>query len=240
MLNILILEDDPLFAIDIEMCVDELGYTKLGVFDRAEDALTYLGKHQADMLICDIQLKGELTGLDVAAWAGKKNVPVVFVTSFLDDETFAKAKALAPCAYIIKPFKAGDLQRALELAALQVEPGNKEKDTENIYHPGKPFFLKHKNKLKKVAAEDIQYIVSDGNYATIVTKQGRFVVKRSLLNIAKSLPEEIFVRVHRSYLVKFEAIDNIYPDSQEIGIGEERIPLGRAYKAGLMERFQVL
>lgn len=186
------------------------------------------------MLICDIQLKGKLTGLDVAKWAGGKHVPVVFVTSFQDDETFNKAKALAPCAYIIKPFDKDDLQRALELSAIRADEAVAEKQA------NRSLFVKHKNKLIKVKPEDILYIVSDGNYATFVTTHGKYVVKRSLLQIFSSLPKDIFIRIHRSYLVKFDSITDVFPESQEVGIGEERIPIGRAYKADLMERLQIL
>ena len=239
MIKILIVEDDPLFAVDIEMCVDELGYENLGVFDRAEDALSFLEKNAIDMLVCDIQLKGKLTGLDVAKWAGRNHVPVVFVTSFDDKTTFAKAKALAPCAYIIKPFKAGDLQRALEIASTQLSEQKPDALSEAI-KAQQPLFIKHKNKLVKIDKDAILYIMSDGNYATFVTKANKYVVKRSLLQIATTLPGDTFVRIHRSFLVRFDAISGVYPESQEVSVGEERLPIGRAYKQDLMDRMEIL
>ena len=196
MLKILIVEDDPLFAVDIEMCVDELGYENLGVYDHGEHALAQLKKTPADMLVCDIELKGELTGLDVAKWASENDIPVVFVTSFQDGPTFEKARALGPSAYLTKPFKATDLQRALELAAQEVE--SREQEVTDF----KPLFIKHKSRLIKIKPEEIIYVVSDGNYATFITIKGRFVVKRSLLQIMKRLSPNDFVRIHRSYVVK--------------------------------------
>jgi DNA-binding LytR/AlgR family response regulator len=234
MLKVLIVEDDPLFAVDIEMCVDELGYENLGVYDTGEEAIEQLKQHAAEMLVCDIELKGKLTGLDVAFWGAGMDIPVVFVTSFQDEETFKKARILEPSAYLTKPFKATDLQRAMELAA-----SNLEKKKVSVEAP-KPLFIKHKNRLIKVHSDDISYVVSDGNYATFVTSKGRFVEKRSLLQIIKRLPADDFIRIHRSYVVKFDAITNVYPESQEVGIGDERLPIGRAYKADLMEKLDVL
>jgi DNA-binding LytR/AlgR family response regulator len=211
-----------------------LGYESLGVFDNGEQALEYLAHSPADILVCDIALKGKLTGLDVGKWASEQDIPLVFVTSFLDDATFKKARTLGPSAFLTKPFKSTDLQRAMELAALEIEKRAKRQPKE------KALFIKHKYRLIKINSSDIILIVSDGNYATFVTEKGRFVVKRSLRQVMERLPEDVFIRVHRSYVIKFDSITDVFPESQEVSIGKERIPIGRSYKAALMDKLEIL
>jgi len=74
-------------------------------------------KHNPDLILMDIMLKGEMTGTDAAIKVlEKRNIPLIFLTAYSDDNTISKAKLSQPYGYIVKPYKINELQTAIELA----------------------------------------------------------------------------------------------------------------------------
>ena len=117
LLKILIVEDEQNYADTLEMFVDELGYETAGIAPEGKKAIKLFDNSQPDLVLMDINLKGELTGIDLARiFQGKKDIPIIFITSFEDKETFNKAKQTGPFDYLIKPFEPKTLQRSIELA----------------------------------------------------------------------------------------------------------------------------
>ena len=115
--QILIIEDEALIAEDIRTMVDELGYNAVRVIDRSEAAIDYLSFHTPDIVLCDINIKGEIDGIEVAhRIRQKKQVPFIYLTSLSDKETISRASATMPYGYIIKPFDEHDLHSAIEIA----------------------------------------------------------------------------------------------------------------------------
>lgn len=116
-IRILIVEDDPLIAADIEQCLTSIDYSISDVVHSYEDAIHALRKNPPDAVLLDIDLGGEKDGIDIAEYIRAHiKIPFVFLTSFGDRQTVASAKKVQPAGYIIKPFDERDLLANLDIA----------------------------------------------------------------------------------------------------------------------------
>ena len=116
-ISILIIEDEAIVAQDIEAILIDLGYKVAGIIHRSDKAIDYLSFHSPDLVLCDISIKGEKDGIEVAQIVReKKNIPFIFLTSFADRNTLSRAKQVLPYGYIVKPFDEKDLLSAIEVA----------------------------------------------------------------------------------------------------------------------------
>ena len=116
-LRILAVEDNPLLARALRPIVQELGYELLPVAADADEAIRFFDQHTPDLVLLDVRLRGGIDGIEVGHMLNaKRPVPLIFVTSFQDRETFERAKAAGAFAFLTKPYDALVLERAIELA----------------------------------------------------------------------------------------------------------------------------
>jgi DNA-binding LytR/AlgR family response regulator len=103
-----------------------------------------------------------------------------------------------------------------------------------------PFFIWHKKKLVKIHPEEVMLLETVGNYTRIfVTDQPYFEVRSSLATALKKLPEDIFIKVHRRYIVSIFYIRFICRDHLIVG-EKTSVPIGRLYYKPLVERLNVM
>ena len=115
--KLLIVEDEPLIAQDIKRCCQNIGYEVIGIASRSERALDLLHSQEIDAVIMDINIKGEMDGIDLAKIINEKyDLPFIFLTSYADRDTLDRAKGTFPYGYILKPFDENDLLTSLEIA----------------------------------------------------------------------------------------------------------------------------
>ena len=120
--NILIVEDESIVAKDIQHSLKKLGYTVVGICSTGEDAITSAQELKPDLVLMDIMLKGDMSGIDAAGQIREKNnIPVIYLTAYADESTLSKAKVSEPYGYIIKPFKEIDLHTSIEMAIYKHE-----------------------------------------------------------------------------------------------------------------------
>ncbi len=106
--RILIVEDEPLTAFDNETMIEEAGYTVVATHDRVADAVATLEREKVDLILSDVRLSGERSGIDLARIAKAKNIPVLFATGMLPDEA---AELAVGC--LMKPYNDRTLKAAL-------------------------------------------------------------------------------------------------------------------------------
>lgn len=106
--KILIVEDEPLTAFDNENLIGDEGYEVVGTLDRFADAVSALDSEQVDLILCDVRLTGERTGIDLAQVAKNRRIPVLFVTGAPPDN----ASELA-IGCLMKPYNNRMLKAAL-------------------------------------------------------------------------------------------------------------------------------
>jgi DNA-binding response OmpR family regulator len=107
--RILIVEDEPLTAFDNETMIEEAGYTVVATHDRVSDAVATLEREQVDLILSDVRLTGERSGIDLARIAQEKGVPVLLVSGMVPDEA---AGLVLGC--LMKPYSQRTLMGALE------------------------------------------------------------------------------------------------------------------------------
>tara|TARA_R110002167_G_scaffold207871_1_gene411932 strand:- start:1191 stop:1931 length:741 start_codon:yes stop_codon:yes gene_type:complete len=239
--RILIVEDDMIIAANLSLQLTSLGCEVIGIESRGEEAISHVKANAPDILLMDINLKGEMNGIEaVTAIQQFVDIPIVYLTANNDDATFAMAKKTQPKAYISKPFNKLNLERTLELVMEQIKDSNLGKPVANQVFEvlGDRFFVRHHGKLEKLLLEDILFIEADRNYSTIVTNTGKHILTSTLKTMEERLPAANFIRVHRSYMVNLSKLDVV--SEHHLEIGRKVIPLGKSHKELLLRRIQTI
>lgn len=107
--RILIVEDEPLTAFDNETMIEEAGYTVVATHDRVSDALNTLDREKVDLILSDVRLAGDRSGIDLARIAKDRGIPVLLATGMVPDE----APGLV-LGCLMKPYGQRALKGALE------------------------------------------------------------------------------------------------------------------------------
>ncbi|WP_430734700.1 response regulator [Halodesulfovibrio aestuarii] len=119
-ISILVVDDERIVALDIKGTLETLGYNVCAVANTAESALKATEKNSPDLVLMDINLKGEMDGIAIAhVINAKHSIPVVFLTAYSDRDTFDRAKSSNPYGFILKPFDARKLHSAIEIALIK-------------------------------------------------------------------------------------------------------------------------
>lgn len=122
MAKILIVEDEKIVAKDIEYRLRKLGYTVTGMATSGRDALQKAEETVPDLVLMDIQIKGDMDGIAAAeALRQRLQLPVIYLTAYADEPTLRRAKITLPYGYLLKPFEERDLHTAIEVALRQHE-----------------------------------------------------------------------------------------------------------------------
>lgn len=243
-LNILLVEDNVSFAVEIEMIINELDYRLVKVVDNAEEALQIIKTSPPDLIIVDISLKGKLTGIDLIEKIKALPIAVIFITQYRDEALYNKAKSLRPVAYLVKPFDKITLQSCIETAMDMVtksQDKSDDSDDTNHYLIKDSIFVKKNNIYNKVQITEIVYIMADGNYCEFFLRNNKkFAIKMSMSKILDRFPENTFIRTHKRYAVQSALIDGLNISESKIMIGEHTFPIGRTYKENIISRLNRL
>ena len=244
-IKILVVEDEMLIAAKISMHLTNLGYEVTGILPRGEDALLGIEENKPDIVIMDIRLKGDMNGIDTAIRMQKNtDIAVIFLTANADEGTFNKAKAAKPYAFISKPYKQIDLQRAIELTISRLAADESKLLPFDSGDSGQPFilsdriFVRQREKMIKIFVADILYIEADRNYCRIFSKTHEYLLCITLKTIEEKLDNRIFLRVHRSYIINLSHIDAVAED--HVIINQKAIPVSEGLKEKLLQRIQTL
>jgi DNA-binding LytR/AlgR family response regulator len=246
--KVLIVEDEIVFSELLTMHLEELGYEVLGPCPAAAEAQAVFRELRPDLVLLDVGLRGEVDGIELAsALVAIQPTPLIFITAFTDRETFERARAVKPAAYLNKPFTATTVQHAVELALQNfVRPETvAESEDEFITTWSQDmlvrdaFFLKERNMLVKVRQQDVLWIEADGRYSMLVRAGGRkHALRITLRDLATSLPPHLFVQVHRSVIINADHLEQVDPVDGTVVVSGHSLPLGRSYKDQLLRRLQ--
>ena len=114
--KVLIVEDDKVIVNVAQWRLSKLGYDVCGSAGTGADAMEMVEKMRPDIVLMDITLMGEIDGIETAGRIKKNfNIPVIFVSAYIDEATLSRAKAINPDGFIKKPFEDDDLRIAIEL-----------------------------------------------------------------------------------------------------------------------------
>lgn len=241
-IKILIVEDEMVIAANISLELSKLGYVVTGIVSKGEDAINHVKNECPDIILMDINLKGKLDGIETVKHIQEyHNIPVIYLTANADDAHFNKAKITKPAAFISKPYKKLDLQRAIQLAALQIQPDQtivNEPTKDDTYILSDSIFVKDHEKMIKIEIPNILYIEAERNYCRIYTQGKEYLIVMTLKALDQKLPNKHFLRVHRSFIVNVSQVEEIA--NTHLVIGKKAIPISKTMRTDLLNRLQTI
>lgn len=244
--SVLVVEDESIVAKDIQHSLKKLGYSVPSVENSGEDAIDAAGQYRPDLILMDIMLKGEISGIEAAEQIKNRyQIPIIFLTAYADESTLSKAKVTEPYGYIIKPFKEIDLHTSIEMALYKhgkEQEIRKERDLYSSIVLDKSaddcIFVKSNSRLVKVKTKEMYFVEALKDYVIIHTRDAKFTVHSTMKDMLAKLSSSEFLRVHRSYIVRVDKIVAIEQNNLVIEDDKKIIPVGGSYRDELHSRLK--
>lgn len=221
-----------------------LGYEVLGIIPRGEEAVSFVRNNQPDILLMDIHLKGQLDGVETSKIIQQEfDIPIIYITANSDEVNFNRAKSTRPHAFISKPIKKLDLQRAIELTLSRMQEEKQKKSgaesiSEKPFVLGDSIFVKDHEKMVRIVISDILYVEAERNYCRIYAKSKEYLLVMTLKDLDRKLPAQHFIRIHRSYIINISKIDEI--GNTYAVVSRKTIPMSKGYRDELLKRLQTI
>ncbi len=222
----------------MQSMLEEIGYEIVDnviVYEQAEEVLK---NNQVDLVLIDIILASDKTGIDLGKHIREKyNIPFIFVTSNSDRATVENAKTVKPNGYLVKPFEQQDLYTSIEIALSNFDYSEKSNGAAALDEEEKvvsnsvlrdSIFVKKQHLYYRIQFGDIQFIKADNVYLEVHTVDKKFLVRSPLKDYLQKLPKNKFYRAHKSYIVNVDHIDAI--NSKDIMINNTLIPISKDFK----------
>ena len=134
-IKIFIVEDDPIINMHLEFMLREKGYSVAGNATNGSNAIEGIRISTPDIVLMDVSIEGEIDGIETAKIIRNEfNIPVVFITSFSDEKTIARAKIATPFGYLIKPVSPKDLYIAIDISLYNHSMERQLKESEEWFH----------------------------------------------------------------------------------------------------------
>jgi DNA-binding LytR/AlgR family response regulator len=195
--------------------------------ERPTEAIHLLNSREIDVIFLDIEMP-EMSGLDLIRTL--QNPPKIILISG-NEKYAAEAFDLDVIDYLVKPVGLPrflkSVQRLQRVARPSASPGNET-----------TVFVKVDSRLVKLDLNAIQWIKAQGDYVTIHTSSQKLFAHSTLKGMAAKLHDPPFVRVHRSYIVHLDHIDDI--EEATLVIGSSVIPIGASYRKNFLSRLHLL
>ena len=218
----IIIEDEPLAAKVLSDYISQVPFLELQeTFKDAVSATGFLRDNTTDLMFLDIHLP-KLKGM--AFLKTLKDPPAVIITTAYHQYAL-EGFNLNVTDYLLKPF---EFERFLiAVGKVKNAGGEKPKPIEGADVKNYLFLNVQKKKVKILFAEII-YIESQREYIKIITTKNEYISKMSTHEIESLLPSNLFVRVHRSFIISINKIDSYTAETVEVGGAS--IPIGRGYR----------
>jgi len=227
MIKAIAIDDEPLALIVIETYCGRNEHVELvKTFSNVKDAQKYMNQFPIDLLFLDIQIS-RTNGMDFYRNMEKK-VPVIFTTAFA--EYAVDGFNVSALDYLLKPIDYERFEEAINKAVLILVDKKLAEDQEYLS-------IRADYKLNKIPYEDIIYLEGLDDYVKIHLVDGKKITARiSMKSILEKLPDNLFVRVHRSFIVPIKKIKSI--QNKVLYLDELEIPIGDTYRNLVSEKFK--
>lgn len=228
MIKTLIVDDEPLALDILETYIEKLPDLQLvGRCDNVIDANEIIQNEDIDLVFLDIKMP-QMTGVELVR--SLSNPPkIVFTTAF--EEFAIDGFELNAVDYMMKPVAFERFMKAVNKVKESLgSKANNQANNEDF------FFVKADKKLVKIHFNEILYIEGLKDYVIIKKEQGRVIALQTMKSLEVKLPDNIFMRVHRSYIVNIQKIKAVVGNAIEIIESNQpkHIPIGKNYKEDLI------
>lgn len=235
-MNCIIIDDEEMARAIITQIMSRFPELKLiQEFPNAIQAMKFLNNFEVDLIFLDIHMP-DFTGFDFIQ--SLKNPPrIILVTS---DKNFAIEAFEYECIvdYLVKPISEDRFQKAIQKANSFKVPSKTLEVKPNVEDNANEFYINIDRRLIKIEMASVNIVEAKGDYIHIKTESKNYVVHSTLKKIEDKLPKDLFLKVHRSFIINTKKIIDIEDNS--VLIAKDVIPVSRANRPELMKRLNLL
>ncbi len=234
MIKCIVIDDDKMSRELISSYISKLdSLDQVGEFDNALDGMKFIKLNEVDVIFLDIEMP-DFSGLDLLK--STNELPqIIFVTS--NREYAVEAFEHSVCDFLVKPVDFSRFVKASERVvpkqeAIQ-ENGTETTGAADSTTNTKYIFIKVDTRFVKLNLDDILYLEANGDYVVFKTANKGYIVHTTMKKINDKLPDNKFIKVHRSYIVNIDKIVDI--EDTTLLIDKKIIPVSRSKKDDLMK-----
>ena len=222
-IRVLIVDDEPLARTGVEQLVEPLDDVSIvGEAADGPEAVRQINTHRPDLVFLDVQMP-EMSGLEVVREVGVENMPLtIFVTAY--DQYALDAFEAHALDYLLKPIEEERFEEAMERARQQLRQAEADALSQQLrgvlqdYAAQEEaeqgierFTIRSRDRIYFVDAEDVQWIESEGDYVALHDGDDTHLVRKTMKELEQRLDPSRFLRVHRSYIVNVDYIEELRP-----------------------------
>ncbi|GAA4278487.1 LytR/AlgR family response regulator transcription factor [Aquimarina mytili] len=228
-ISCIIVDDEPTAR---DIIVDHLSKIDcidvLAVCNSAMEAFNTINNQKIDLIFLDINMP-EISGISFAK-SINKDIKIIFTTAYR--EYAIEGFDLHAVDYLLKPIS---FERLLNSINNYFEVYHKTK-TAAIAEPllNDFIFVRSDRRMKKINFSEIIYVESYGDYIKIHCESATLITRETISIIESKLPQQQFMRTHRSYIISISKIDSF--SNEEIQLNNKSIPISRNYKSEVLQR----
>ncbi|RPA67113.1 DNA-binding response regulator [Cyclobacteriaceae bacterium YHN15] len=240
MIRAIIIDDEPKSIQSLEW---DLNYFSdqidvVGTFSNVIDAIRKIDGLKPDVVFLDIEMP-EMDGFQFLEFFKDRTFEVIFVTAYAEHAIHAIKKSALD--YLLKPIEKEDLS----LAVQKISQNKKKRDLAEVFQNEKMVFqgtrlkINSDDKMVFLDPADIVYCESDGSYSRIMTENNGVVyISKKLKYLEEMLPNELFYRIHNSYLINLRKVSLFEKGSSKVVlVSGISLPVARSKKSGFLSRF---
>ena len=226
-LTCFIIDDEPVARKVLKEFIEDIDFLALtGEAENPVEALSFLSSNPADIIFLDINMP-KINGIDFLKNLNPDSI-IIMTTAY--PEHAAEAYGLDVLDYLVKPvafdrfLKAcNKAKEASELKKLSALPLQKSDDH---------FFIRYNNQIEKVFYNDLLYAEAMLNYVMLYTSSGKMMVYITIRSLEEQLPPEIFIKVHKSFIVNKSKVKSI--EGNILNIGQAKITISQNLREKVM------
>jgi len=224
-----VIVEDLIVAADyLKKCCEKSGMVEVkGHFINVPEALAFLNQTSVDLIFLDVEMPGA-TGFDLLDQLAYS--PQVILTTSKPEYAF-NAFEYHVTDFLKKPFTYQRFLEALQKLNLPSENGNGAVEEDHI-------FIKSDGKLVRLNYSDILFIESMGDYVKFVTGDKKYITHNTIKNLEEKVSKQHFMKVHRSYIININKIDDIREN--DLFIKGNEIPISKAHRSDVMKRLNII
>lgn len=203
----------------------------VGTFRDSIEALNFLMNHEVDLVFLDIDMPN-LNGLQMTDLIRSRNTMVIFSTAY--SEYAVESYEREAVDYLLKPIGFDRFLKAVAKALKKREGFVKKGDgSKGVVLK---IFIKSGSKIHRLDIDDLLYMKKDGHYIVFNTTKDQLLSRMNFHELLSSLPEDNFVRIHKSFVIAIDKIDTI--EKHFVVIKDAEIPIGDKYREDFFHRIR--
>jgi len=226
-----VIVDDEKGAIDVLS-----GYVRqtpdlecVAAFRDSVEALNFLMQNPVDLLFLDIDMP-KLSGLQLTDLVHGKSIRIIFCTAYA--EYAVESYEHDATDYLLKPIAYERFLKAVEKVRKIVR--TRDNNTGDGISSKRKLFIKSGTKIHQLDTQDLLFMKKDGHYIVFHMTGGEIMSRMNMEELLSSLPQDNYVRIHKSYVVAIDKIDTI--EKHEVFIRGKEIPIGGRFRDDFLDR----